>query len=117
MLFTKQKKIIIGLTAATVMSLGGVTAFAASNGVTLTPAAHVDISKIDAKLGTYKVVDGATINISGGENAKTEANVSLTAVPGNLDLTHVEKGTATVVRQLTPEEIAKFSGNNTTAAK
>ncbi|GFZ33603.1 hypothetical protein CSC2_41290 [Clostridium zeae] len=116
MLFTKLKNIIVGLITAVVISLGGVTAFAASNGVTLTPAAHVDISKIDAKPGTYKVVDGATINISGGENAKTEANVSLTAVPGNLDLTHVEKGTATVVRKLTPEEIAKFSGH-TTAAK
>lgn len=57
MSYAKHKKVIFSLTAAAVMSLGGVTAFAATSGITpaLTPVSNVDVSKIEGRMGEAKV--------------------------------------------------------------
>jgi len=75
MLFEKHKKIIISLAAVAVMSLGGVTAFAAAPEATLTKV-DVDVTKIDYKMGdpsqleVVKKIDPKTID---GQNKTTAA--------------------------------------------
>jgi hypothetical protein len=54
MLNAKHKKIIFSFTAAAVMSMGGVTAFAATSGITLTPVSNVDVSKINVQKAELK---------------------------------------------------------------
>lgn len=51
MLNAKYTKILFGLTAAAVISLGGATAFAATSELSLTPVRNVDVSKIEAQKG------------------------------------------------------------------
>lgn len=128
MFLTKQKRIIVGLAAVAVMSLGGVApAMAAPTGISLTPAGYVDFSKIDViPGGTLTVVEGVTPYIEGGTMATTAPGSSFTdasavpaeAISGILDASDFLGDNFTVktldlqdLHPLTPGQ------NHTTAAK
>lgn len=115
MFISKHKKAIVSLTVVAVIALGGATAFAASAGVSLTPAGYVDISKVDFTPGTFTVVEGVTPNIEGGDTYTTAPGFSLTAVSGNIDTANIQEGTLTVVGGVTPQIVGGYA--YTTAAK
>ncbi|ATW26149.1 hypothetical protein [Candidatus Formimonas warabiya] len=115
MFFTKHKKIIVSLAAAAVMSLGGVTALAAT-GPSLTPAGYVDLANMDIQADTLTVVKDFTPQIFGRQTAKTAPGLASTPVSGSIDTTNVQEGTYTVVKGVTPQ-IAGGHTNYTTAAK
>lgn len=112
MLF-KNNKIIICLSAAAVMSMGGVTAFAAAPDITLTPATNVDVSKIDAQKGQYEIAGNIDPEILEGlKGAKTAPGLTLTAVPVSFDTANVQKGEYIIVNNIDPKT---FSGTGKTA--
>ena len=78
MLFVKSKKTIVSLAAVAVMALGGVTAFAASSQLTLTPVDNVDVTKIDAQMG-----DPSDIKVAGKIDPKVLAGQNKTTAPRN----------------------------------
>ncbi len=83
MFLIKHKKIIVSLAAAAALSLGGLTAFAASMpSLTLTPAGYVDLAKVDVVPGTLKVVEGIAPNIESGAKATTAPGRALTDSTG-----------------------------------
>lgn len=117
MSLTKHKKIIVGLAAVAVMSLGGVTASAATAEPTLTPAGPLDLTKVEIKEGTFTVVEGVTPHIAGGKTAKTAPGAALTAVSGSVDFKNAEAGTVRAGGPLSPQIIGgQESGHYTTAA-
>ncbi len=101
MFIAKHKKIIFSLTAAAVMGLGGITAFAATSGISLTPVSNVDLSDIDAPEGEViyageidreilESMKGAvTLPGAGadyGPGTEKDSAAALTAVPGDIDI-------------------------------
>lgn len=109
MLNVKHKKLIIGITVVAVMSLGGMTALAASSAATLTPAGHVDVSKINISSGTYtalgdvpsQAVDSTDITAA----ASAQASTVLTPA-GAIDLSKIDlkPGTLTIVGSVVTQE-------------
>lgn len=125
MLFTKHKKIIVGLAAIAAMTLGGATAMAATAVPTLTPVSNVDLSKVVATPGTLTIVEGATPQIESNTDSTTTApsltevpGAKLTGVEGNFDVSSVQAGNYTI-KIVTSQGLKAFtSGQNfTTAAK
>lgn len=112
MLFT-NKKTIICLAAAAVMSMGGITAFASAPETALTPAANVDVSKINAQEGEYIVagtIDPKILNNL--KNAETASGLTLTAMPGSFDTTDVQKGECKIIKAIDSKTL---SGTGKTA--
>lgn len=126
MFFTKHKRIIVGLAAVAVVSLGGVTAIAASRGISLTNAGSFDLSKVDITPGTYTVVEGVTPHIGGGRTATTAPNLTLTdasgvpvaAISDNVDASDF-LGDNFTIKTLGPQDLHPLTTgqNYTTAAK
>ena len=114
MLFAKHKLVLVSLAAAAVISIGGITASAASvaSGASLVPAGHLDLSKINVQTGYYTVVKGVTPKLTGNQTGTTSPELTLTAVPGKPDLSHVQKGTATAVKKIDPNSITILNGNS-----
>jgi hypothetical protein len=108
MLFAKHKKTVIALAAVVAMSLGGAAASAATVTPSLNPAGPLDLSKVQIQAGTYSVVKGVTPHLADGQTAKTEANLTMTAVPGKFDpadVKDVKEGTFTVVKGVVPQAL------------
>lgn len=125
MSFKKHKKTIIGLTAAALMTLGSVTAFAASQKLILTPVDSVDITKIDAPMGDpsdIKVAGEVDPKIlEGMKNAKTapKASSQLTLTPvDNVDVTKIDApmGDPSQIKEVGKIDSKVSDGQNKTTA-
>ena len=123
MLNAKYKKIIFSLTAAAVMSMGGVTAFAATSGLIMTPVSSVDVSKIKGQMGEAKIAGTIDSKISDSmKGAKTaprsgmDSALTLTAVPGSFDTVEGKMGVAKIAG-VTDPKILDSMKNAKTAPK
>jgi hypothetical protein len=103
MFIFKRKTIMAGAAIAALMSVGCITALAATAAPTLSPAGYVDLSKIDVQAGTYTVGDGINIQFSDGQTAKTAPAETLIPVSANLGIADIQEGTFTVVEGITPQ--------------
>ncbi|MHB8064810.1 MAG: hypothetical protein ACYDG2_19635 [Ruminiclostridium sp.] len=106
MLFVKHKKTIISLAAVAVMTLGGVTAFAAASEAALTPV-DVDLSKIHGEMiDPSQIKEVGKIDpkiLEGLKNAKTAPKLTLTAVPGSVDTSNAQKGEFKIAGKIDPK--------------
>lgn len=118
MFFAKHKKVLIGFAAVAALSLGGVTALAASVQPSLTPAGYVDLSKVEILPGSCTVVKGVTPHIEGGTGTTAPAP-ALAAVSEKIDAANAKKGSFKAVKSIDLKEIVLLSDGQsfTTAAK
>lgn len=103
MFILKHKTIMAGAAIAALMSVGCVTALAATAAPSLNPAGYVDLSKIDVQEGTYTVGNGIDIQLNDGQALATVPAEALVAVAANLDTADIQEGTFAVVEEITPQ--------------
>lgn len=102
MFLLKHKTIMTGAAIIALMSVGCVTALAATEGPSLSPAGYVDLFKLNVQDGTYTVGKGIAVEPGDGQTAKTAPVEPLTPVSGNFDTADIREGTFTVVEGITP---------------